>query len=143
MNIGIISAIAAAILWGLTYAIDEKILGKISPTLFLFATALTTLVVTLPSILRNKSEHLASISKLETNMALIIVFNLILSSIAGFLILHSIKNTNASLASIIEISYPFFVIFFTWILYKQTPNIALLLGGTLILAGVIIITRYA
>jgi drug/metabolite transporter (DMT)-like permease len=48
---------------------------------------------------------------------------------------------NPTLVSLIEISYPLFVIIFTWILFREfqlTPST--LFGAVLILAGVVILT---
>jgi drug/metabolite transporter (DMT)-like permease len=47
---------------------------------------------------------------------------------------------NPTLASLIEISYPFFVVLFTWVFFRQCQlNLSTMIGGLLILAGVFVI----
>jgi len=66
----------------------------------------------------------------------------ITAMVAALLIFMSIQAKNATVASLIEVTYPFFTAFFAWILFRQnTLNLATLVGGLLILAGVVIIAR--
>lgn len=55
----------------------------------------------------------------------------------------SIAAKNASLAGLIEISYPIFIILFSILLFQENPlNLAVVIGGALIFAGVAIIGFY-
>ncbi|MGA2053413.1 MAG: EamA family transporter, partial [Opitutales bacterium] len=57
--------------------------------------------------------------------------------------LLAIQHKNATLASLIEISYPFFVALFAWLLFRDVQlSWATALGGLLILAGIAIIYRF-
>jgi drug/metabolite transporter (DMT)-like permease len=60
-----------------------------------------------------------------------------LTSTAGAALIYlSINNKNATLASLIEITYPVFVILFAYILFRQIHvNLSVLFGGLMILLG--------
>lgn len=142
METGFIYAIGAAVIWGLVYAIDQKLLYGISPLTLLFFNTLIAAAVMLPFVLfRNGSIKEAVVSG-KINWTLII-FAAALATLANFLIFSSIKTLNASLASIIEIAYPFFVVLFSYILFRSTPNIYFFIGGILVFVGSIIIIRFA
>jgi len=73
---------------------------------------------------------------------LCLIVAVITAMVAALLIFMSIQAKNATVASLIEVTYPFFTAFFAWILFRQnTLNLATLVGGLLILAGVVIIAR--
>jgi drug/metabolite transporter (DMT)-like permease len=63
------------------------------------------------------------------------------TSTAGAVLLFlSIDSKNATLTSLIEISYPIFVVVFAYLLFKQVHlNLSMMIGGLLILAGAAII----
>ena len=50
LNIGYIYAIGAAVVWGLIYVIDQKILHNFSPFALLFITSLLTTIMMMPFI---------------------------------------------------------------------------------------------
>ena len=61
---------------------------------------------------------------------------------AGLLIFMSIEAKNATVASLIEVTYPLFTAFFAWALFRQTTlNPATIIGALLIFAGVLIVAR--
>jgi len=60
--------------------------------------------------------------------------------LADVFIALSITNKNATLAGLVEISYPIFIALFAYLLFKQTQlNTATIIGGILIFTGVFII----
>jgi drug/metabolite transporter (DMT)-like permease len=66
-----------------------------------------------------------------------LVVSLAAAAVGGLLIYSAIGEKNATLASLIEISYPFFVAMFAWVFFRETQfNLATVLGGVLILGGV-------
>jgi drug/metabolite transporter (DMT)-like permease len=142
MNIGFIFAIGAAMIWGLAYAIDQKILSNISPITLLFISSLLAAVITLPFVISN-GEHLKNVMSSGKTVLLLIIVSGVLATLANFLIFSSIKNLNASLASIIEIAYPFFVVLFSFIFFRSALNIYFFIGGTLIFIGSMIIIKFA
>ena len=65
----------------------------------------------------------------------------VISSAAGGLLIYiAIGEKNATLASLIEISYPFFVALFAWVFFREIQfNWQTLVGGALILGGVAVV----
>ncbi len=63
------------------------------------------------------------------------------TSVAGALLIYmAIGEKNATLASLIEISYPLFVAFFAWVFFREVQiNLATVLGGAMILGGVAVV----
>jgi drug/metabolite transporter (DMT)-like permease len=142
MSLGFIFAIGASITWGLAYTLDQKILTNVSPITFLFLNSLLTALIALPFIFFNQSGIHAALSSGKNNLLLIIAA-VMLAFLANFFILSSIKALDASTASMIEIAYPFFVVFFSYLLFRSVPNIYFLLGGALIFIGSVIIIKFA
>ena len=71
-----------------------------------------------------------------------LIVAVIATTSAGMLIFLSIQAKNATLSSLIEISYPLFTAFFAWALFRQaTLNMATIIGAALIFIGVLIVAR--
>jgi len=142
METGFIYAIGAAITWGLVYAIDQKILSGVAPMTLLFIDSIIAAIIVLPFMFFSSGSIKDVIIAGRMNLSLIII-TVALATLADFFIFSGIKNLNASTASIIEISYPFFVVLFSYIFFRSTPNIYFFIGGILILVGSIIIIKFA
>ena len=140
-TVGLIYAISAAITWGLVYTIDQKILGKVSPFSLVFVSAVIVVVISLPFVLLDPQPLKLLLNSGKANLALI-VFSVVLSTLANFLIFSGIKILGASYASIFEIAYPFFVILFSALLFGSGINLYFLLGSVLIFAGSYIIIKF-
>ncbi|MCX6753346.1 MAG: DMT family transporter [Candidatus Nomurabacteria bacterium] len=141
MNTGFIYAIGAAIMWGLVYTLDQKILKNASPIALLFFDSILTALLMLPFLFFSHSIK-PILQSGKINLALMIL-SVILAGIASFCIFSAIKIMGSADASIIEIAYPFFVVLFTYLFFKSTPNIYFLLGGLLVFAGSIIIIKFS
>ncbi len=141
-SVGFLYAIGAAVTWGLVYTLDQKILSNVSPITLLFIDSLITAILMLPFVFFDNGSVKALFSSGKTNLALV-GLSLALALLANFLIFSSIKIVGSSAASIIEIAYPFFVILFSFILFRSTPNIYFFMGGILIFIGSIIIIKLA
>jgi len=142
MQIGFIYAIGAAVTWGLVYAIDQKILSNVPPMTLLFIDSIITAIVMLPFVFWSNGSIKDTLISGKTNWSLI-TLSVVLAALANFLIFSGIKNLDASTASIIEIAYPFFVVLFSYIFFRSSPNIYFFIGGVLIFVGSIIIIRFA
>lgn len=142
MDVGFIYAISAAITWGLVYTIDQKILYTVTPLTLLFIHSALSALIVLPFIFFNNGpiKNLSSTGHLNL---ILIVISVILTTLANFFIFAGIKNSNASTTSIIEIAYPFFVVVFSYLIFRSTPNIYFFIGGVLIALGSIIILKLA
>lgn len=141
MNRAYLSPIFAAITWGMIYALDQKILQRVSPTLVIFINTVMVMVMFLPVIMLEK-ETMSQLLRVDRKSLLIIFITAILSIAANWFILRGIKDLDASTASMIEISYPIFVALFSFLLFRTVLAPATFLGGVLILAGSMIIIRY-
>ncbi|MGC9968295.1 MAG: DMT family transporter [Minisyncoccia bacterium] len=141
-NFGFVYAVGAALTWGLVYALDQKILSGSSPLAYLFINSLFTAILVLPFLFFDGGSIKTIFSSRGTILWLIVA-SVVLAALANFLIFSGIKILGASTASIIEIAYPFFVVLFSFIIFRSTPNIYFLLGGALIFVGSIIIIKFA
>ncbi len=139
---GFIYAIAAAVSWGAVYAIDQKILSRVSPLGLLFIDSVLTALVILPIMLVNSGSMKTVFASGKTSAGLIIV-SLLLAALANFFIYSAIRSLGASTASIFEIAYPLFVVIFAFLLFKQTVSWYFALGACLIFAGSIIIIKFS
>ena len=63
--------------------------------------------------------------------------------LANFFILSSIKQLGAAHASILEITYPFFVLLFGWLFFGGSVNAYFWLGSALVFAGSAVIIKFA
>jgi drug/metabolite transporter (DMT)-like permease len=135
-------ALAAAIIWGISYAASGRVIERgMTPLVFFFlytffgATAAATALV-----VSGKAGALGSeFRSLEGDWVWLLVA-VISSAAGGLLIYMAIGEKNATLASLIEISYPFFVALFAWLFFRDVQfNWQTLVGGVLILAGVTVV----
>lgn len=139
MERGYLYAIGAAITWGLMYAIDEKILSRISPMNLLFVQCFLLAIVTLPFfVLGDGRQDLLK----NRNMWPLVGLTIVLAVVGNFWILKSIKMLGATTASSFEISYPFFVAIFSMFLFGTRVSLPVIAGGILIFLGSIIVIRY-
>jgi drug/metabolite transporter (DMT)-like permease len=140
----IVYALVASIVWGLDYALAERIFHKkIAPATLL---AIEMFIGGAVFFLVSAAGSLKSdIGILVENRA---ALWLMVSAVVGFIIANlfialSVQAKNATLAGLIEISYPIFIAIFSLILFKEnqvTPSI--IVGGTMIFMGVTVIYLY-
>ncbi len=136
VSMGITYAVVASIFWGLAYVIDQRVLSSIRPVEFMFISSLVGTVAYAPFVFYNCSGIIALIT--SSNGWSWLIASLLASNIASLAILHSIIKVNATVASFIEISYPFFVALFCYMLYNETFNVRLIIGGLMTIVGVLI-----
>lgn len=135
----VLLAFGAAVLWGVSYAASGRVIQRgLDPVSFFFCYAVFTALVT-GTLLLAKGEILEvprAIRGLGGDWVWLLV-SLSAAAVGGLLIYVAIGEKNATLASLIEISYPFFVALFAWIFFRETQfNTATLIGGFFILGGV-------
>jgi drug/metabolite transporter (DMT)-like permease len=141
METGFIYAIGAAVIWGLMYSLHQKVLYSVEPMTLLFIYSAMIAVGLLPVLFFKAG--LVGKALMNKEVLYIVIFSSCLSIIANFLIFSGIKSSNAAIISMIEIAYPFFVVMFSYIIFKATPNFYFFLGGALIFVGSIIIIKFA
>lgn len=134
---GYIYAISAAALWGLAYTLDQKLLEHTSSSTLMVINAVMALVIFFPIICA--TEEIKDLYEMSFNTFLLMIITQIIAIFAVFLILQSIKILDASLASVLEISYPVFVIIFSAFIFGGTFNMYFWIGSSLLLFGSIIL----
>lgn len=133
-----VTALGAAVVWGIHYPLVDFALKRLSVTAVLLLTAAPILVVALAS--RSLGADLEAWRALPWGERLTILA-LALTSLAGSVLLFlSISGKNATLASLIEISYPVFVALFAFLLFREWHlDASVAFGALLVFAGVAII----
>jgi drug/metabolite transporter (DMT)-like permease len=134
-------ALGAAVVWGIQYATVEQ-LAKLLPVplLTLLMTSGYVLVYFVAFPLFQVKLHIDKFHfwDIKTLFYLGIV---VLSGCASNLLINAaIATESATKASLIEISYPFFVALFAALIYKESVlSLQTLIGGIFILIGVIVV----
>lgn len=137
-------AIFAAAIWGLDYAVGEKVLrSRVSPV------SLLTLQMGIGFLVFLLVGNQAT---LKSDLRLIWgdrrVFWLFFVAVTGFnlgnlLIFLSIQAKNATLAGLVELCYPLFTVLFLYLVFNEVQfNLGVLIGGILVMTGVGIVTWY-
>jgi drug/metabolite transporter (DMT)-like permease len=134
-------ALGAAIVWGIQYATIEQ-LAKLLPvpllTLLMTSGYVLIYLFVFPLFRVNLHFDKFSFWDFKTLFYLGVV---VLSGCASNLLINSaIATESATKASLIEISYPFFVALFAALIYKESVlSLQTFWGGIFILIGVIIV----
>ena len=135
-------AFLAAVIWGVSYASSGRVIERgVSPLVFfaLYTSVGTVLTYGTLALTGRLSAVSSEVKSLGADWPWLVVA-LLTSGLGGLLIYMAIGEKNATLASLIEISYPIFVAFFAWLFFLETQfNLASLLGGALIIGGVAVV----
>ena len=138
----LIYALGAAILWGINYSVSGRVLERgVSPfTLFLLDLVFGLLAIGAIILGTGRAKNvLSEVRSLGPDWPLLLVVMSCVTA-AGLLSFMAIGDKNATLASLIEISYPFFVAFFAWLFFREVQwNWPTLLGGMMTLGGVAVV----
>lgn len=138
-------AIAASMIWGLDYALGEKIFrSKISPySLLTFQMLFGLIVFSIISYCTQLKTDLALLMSDKATMWYVLIA-VVTFNLGNLLIFLSIQAKNATLAGLIELCYPIFTVIFTMLLFKVnhvTPSV--IVGGVLIFLGVFIVGQFS
>lgn len=131
----------ASVLWGLTYVIDEQVYRRISILASISIASFFAFVSTLAAAYfgGKLGPDLKVIASSRQALFLVVVGTITFVAAELFIGL-SISQKNATLASLIEISYPLFIALFADLFFKEGEmNLITLIGGILIIAGVLVI----
>jgi len=130
-----IPAIGAAIAWGIHYPLIDFAMKRISIYGVLLL-GVIPLFLLIPLFLRELAGDIEAF-KLLPGKEQWAILSVSLTSTAGAVLIYlSINNKNATLASLIEITYPVFVILFAYLLFRQIHvNLNVLFGGLMIMVG--------
>ncbi len=134
-----VAALGAAVIWGVHYPLVDFALRRVSliTVLFLSAVPVLLLVPFYRHILVADARALAGFGAAERWTVLAVAGT---SLLATALLFVSIDRKNATMAGIIESSYPLFIVLFTWLLFREVHlSWASAIGGLLIMAGALIV----
>lgn len=140
----LVYAFLAATIWGLDYVLGEKIFKyRISPvTLLTLQMFIGVIIFFIAGYRMQLKQELALILSNRTllwiTVAAILSFNL-----GNLFIFLSIRAKNATLAALIELSYPIFTMVFAWLLFQENHvTISVTIGSILIFAGIVVIALF-
>lgn len=137
-------AVAASVLWGLVYAVNEKVYNYIRVMPYLAISFLVAGVV-MTGISMMSGEFFKDMSAIISSQKLfvLVVGGIILLILAEICIGYSIMGKSATIAGLIEISYPIFIVIFSYVLFKENHmSYATALGGALVFAGISVIYAF-
>lgn len=130
-----VAALGAAIAWGMHYPLIDFAMKRISVYSVLLISILPILFV-MPVFLRDLARDMDTLKLLPANEQWIIAAVAVTSTLGAVFIYLSVSSKNATLASMIEISYPVFVVIFAYVFFRQVHvNASVILGGLMILVG--------
>ena len=128
-------AVFAALIWGVHYNLIAKAMTAASP-FTIYAIPNVILIASLPlwyKVLVNDFHNVMAASTEVKASVAAIMFTSILGTVAAYKAIHS---SNATVASLIEITYPIFVAVFAAVLFHENHmNWPIAIGGTLIMLG--------
>jgi drug/metabolite transporter (DMT)-like permease len=138
----IVYALAASIIWGVSYAASGRVIERgMDPLAFFFYyAAFGALVGALALVVTGRPVSLTDDLRVLGPDWVWLAVALVSSAAGTLLIYMAIGEKNATLASLIEISYPLFVALFAWLFFRQAHlNPMTVIGAALILSGVAIV----
>ncbi len=138
----VVFALLAAILWGVQYALIEKIAPRVSAlVLFIWSDLIQVIGLIAFAIFTHTSCHPSPLWDKDVRWKFLV--SVVVSLAAHVLIFTSIRSSgNATASSLIEISYPFFVALMSWMIFGEMRiNLSTGIGGLLILAGVFFVLK--
>ena len=130
-----IAALAAAITWGIYYPLVDMALKRISLYSVILLSMIPVLLI-MPLFLKTLSADVETVKSLPASEQWIIASLGLIGLFGEVMVYLAISGKNATLASLIEMSYPLFVVLFAYLFYRQmhvTPSV--LIGGLMILTG--------
>lgn len=133
--------IVAAIMWGATYVLTERIFQHVTVSTWLVVGGSASILVAflLPLIGLPGMDFKPLLRPDVIGIALLA---LLVAQIANVSILASIKYINATYAAVIEICYVIFVPIFSYLIYGyRNFNMTTLVGGLIIFIGVLVVIR--
>jgi len=140
----LIFALGASVFWGITYVINEQVYKHISVlssiTITLVASGLLVGLVALGTGALGKDVAVLGASP---KILWLVIGGVVVLTIAELLIGFSIVGKNATIAGLIEISYPLFIVLFSYLIFRESNlTLATIVGGAFVFVGVGIIYAF-
>ena len=131
-----VTALGAALVWGIHYPLIANALKKFSFASVLLLTALGIIAVA-PIFYREIAADYFILKAMDWRTKAVFLLPAVTGLLGSALLFISIDSKNATLASLIEISYPVFVALFTYVLFRDVQiNAGVLVGAALVFTGV-------
>lgn len=135
-------ALMGAIIWGLHYPLIGKVLSVASP-LTIYTIPNILLFITLPFWYKVLIEDIQNIVAAPTAIKASVVALMFTSILGTIAVYKAVHTSNATLASLIEITYPIFVaLISTYLFHQDHVTLPVGIGGGLILLGTSIIIYF-
>lgn len=133
-------AILAAVLWGLTYCLDERVLSTLPVFKLYFLHCICGALIA-GAILLYQDTSLRGLFGIDTARSSLplVGLTLLTATAAALSILASIQLLGASKSAVLEISYPLFVAVFSVLFFGGQLQLPVVLGGVFIFIGSAII----
>jgi drug/metabolite transporter (DMT)-like permease len=138
----IVYALLASLLWGVDYTLAERVLSrKVSPLCLNSFQMLGGAILFVTAFLsRGGAREEIQRAAGDRRLFGLILLTVITGALGNFCIVTSIGSKNATISSLIEVSYPLSVVLFTWLIFhKINLNLGTTLGGAFIILGVVLI----
>jgi len=130
-----VAALGAAITWGIYYPLVDMALKRIS----LYSVILLSMIpvfLVLPVFLKTVSADIETVKSLPVSEQWVFALLGLIGLFGEVMVYLAISGKNATLASLIEMTYPLFVVFFAYVFYRQMHVTAsVFIGGLMILIG--------
>lgn len=133
-----IYAVAASVLWGVNYSVYEHVMRKLSAGSVFVGMIFGNIALATGLYLSSKRVR-SDIETLTSDMGTLKLYLVMIAvgALATLCIVLSIREKNATMAAMIEITYPLFTALFAYLFFRETQfNTGTLAGALLILAGV-------
>jgi drug/metabolite transporter (DMT)-like permease len=130
-----VAALGAAIVWGIHYPLIDFAMKRLSVYSVLLISVIP-IVLLMPVFLRGVARDVQIYRALPLSEQWLIAVVAVTSTLGALFLYTAVSGRNATLASLIEITYPVFVVFFAWLFFRQLHvNLSVIAGGILILVG--------
>jgi drug/metabolite transporter (DMT)-like permease len=137
-------SLGAAVLWGLNYLSAEKVMARLSPfTLMAVELAVACLFMLGLAVASGRITSDIAAIRSEPRVMGFLALSVVSYAVASLCIVLSVVMKNATLAGLIEVSYPLFIALFAWLLFREhhiTPSVVV--GAILIFSGVGVIAWF-
>lgn len=131
-------AIGASLMWGISYVLTERILKDTLalPFFLLLQSALGFIIYAVAIYFTGGLKPgLGAIQKEPQSFSIVFLIS-VLFCLGTYFLFAAIQLKNASLVSLVEITYPIFVVLFAWLLFRDIQiNLYQFLGGLMVLLG--------
>ena len=130
-----VAALGAAVTWGIYYPLVDMALKRIS----LFSVILLGMIpvfLAMPFFLKTVSNDIETVKALPASEQWAIVGLGLIGLFGEVMVYLAITGKNATLASLIEMTYPVFIVLFAYLFYRQMHvSASVFAGGLMILIG--------